>query len=164
MVAVVLQPQVVTTFANDSSLGYGLASLKSVWSAMADGFTASIGYPQIDTLFYSGGMSSMLSTVWLILGAMSFGAMIFNARLITPVISRVKSVGGTNAAVRITAFGLNIVAGDQYIYLPYCFLNLLNFLLGKIYGFVGFNMMRLQPDEALPTEPLAEVLLVLQDK
>ena len=45
----------------------------------------------------------MLSTVWLILGAMSFGAMMdfggFNNRLITPIISRVKSAGGAIAAV-----------------------------------------------------------------
>ena len=53
------------------------------------------------------------------LGAMSFGAMMdfggFNARLITPIIGRVKSVGGMIATVMVTALGLNIVAGDQYI-------------------------------------------------
>ena len=191
LVAVVMQPQVIIAFANDSSLGYGLAALKSVWSVMANGFTASSGYEQIDTLFSGGGMDSMLTTIWLILGAMSFGAMMdfggFNTRLITPIIGRVKSVGGTIATVMITALGLNIVAGDQYIaiviparmfmvefrkrgihpetlatavensgtvtsplipwnscgaymsaalgvstfvYLPYCFFNFLNFLLG----------------------------------
>lgn len=64
-------------------------------------------------------MDSMLMTVWLILGAMSFGAMMdfggFNERLITPVINRVKSDGGTIAAVMLTSIGFNIVAGDQYI-------------------------------------------------
>jgi Na+:H+ antiporter, NhaC family len=225
LVAVVLQPQVVTEFANDPSLNYGMAALKSVWMAMASGFTATTGYAQIDTLFSGGGMDSMLTTIWLILGAMSFGAMMdfggFNNRLITPVVNRVKSVGGTIAAVMITALGLNIVAGDQYIaivlparmfmvefrkrglhpetlatavensgtvtsplipwnscgaymsaalgvstfvYLPYCFFNFLNFLLGMIYGFVGINVMRLQPDEPLPAEPLTEIPLVVQDK
>jgi Na+:H+ antiporter, NhaC family len=64
-------------------------------------------------------MDSMLTTVWLILGAMSFGAMMdyggFNNRLITPVIDRVKSIGGTIATVMVTALGLNIIGGDQYI-------------------------------------------------
>jgi NhaC family Na+:H+ antiporter len=64
-------------------------------------------------------MDSMLTTIWLILGAMSFGAMMdyggFNNRLITPIIGRIKSVGGTIATVMITALGLNIIAGDQYI-------------------------------------------------
>ena len=211
LVAVVMQPQVVTAFANDPSLGYGMAALKSVWSTMANGFTASSGYEQIDTLFSGGGMDSMLTTVWLILGAMSFGAMMdfggFNSRLITPVISKVKSVGGMIATVMVTSLGLNIVAGDQYIaivlparmfmvefrkrgvhpetlatavensgtvtsplipwnscgaymsaalgvstfvYLPYCFFNFLNFLLGMIYGFVGINIMRLPAEVSSP--------------
>ncbi len=225
LVAVVMQPQVVAAFANDPSLGYGLAALKSVWMAMADGFIASTGYPQIDTLFSGGGMSSMLTTVWLILGAMTFGAMMdfggFNTRLITPVIGRIKSAGGTIATVMVTCLGLNIVAGDQYIaivlparmfmvefrkrglhpetlatavensatvtsplipwnscgaymsaalgvstfvYLPYCFFNFLNFLLGMIYGFMGINVMRLEPEAALPAEPLAEVPMVVLDR
>jgi len=225
LVAVVLQSPVVVAFANDPSLGVGLASLKSVWLAMATGFTASTGYAQIDTLFSGGGMDSMLITIWLILGAMSFGAMMdyggFNNRLITPIIGRIKSVGGTIATVMVTALGLNIVAGDQYIaivlparmfmvefrkrglhpetlatavensgtvtsplipwnscgaymsatlgistfvYLPYCIFNFANFLLGLIYGFVGINIMRLEPEQPLPAEPLAEVPLVVQDR
>ncbi len=119
LVAVVMQPAVVTAFANDPTLGYGLAALKSVWLAMGNGFTASSGFAEIDALFSGGGMDSMLTTIWLILGAMSFGAMMdfggFNARLITPVVDKVKSDGGTIALVMLTALGLNIVAGDQYI-------------------------------------------------
>jgi NhaC family Na+:H+ antiporter len=64
-------------------------------------------------------MSSMLSTVWLILGAMSFGAMMdyggFNQRLITPIIRRVKKDGAAIATVMLTSIGFNIVGGDQYI-------------------------------------------------
>lgn len=225
LVAIIWQPQVITSFANDPSLGYALASLKSVWIAMASGFTATFGYEQIDTLFTGGGMDSMLITIWLILGAMSFGAMMdyggFNARLITPLIGRIKSIGGIIAAVMVTALGLNIVAGDQYIaivlparmfmlefrkrgihpetlatavensgtvtsplipwnscgaymsaalgvstfvYFPYCFFNFLNFLLGLIYGFVGINVQRLEPEGAPPAEPLADVPLIMQDR
>jgi Na+:H+ antiporter, NhaC family len=225
LVAVVMQPQVVTAFANDPSLGYGLAALKSVWMAMANGFTSTSGYEQIDTLFSGGGMSSMLTTVWLILGAMSFGAMMdfggFNNRLISPIIDKVKSDGGTIAVVMLTALGLNIVAGDQYVaivlparmfmvafrrrnlhpetlatavensgtitsplipwnscgaymtatlgvstfvYLPYCFFNFLNFIIGMIYGFVGINIMRLPSDAATPAVPLATVPMVGLDK
>jgi len=221
LVAVVLQPQVVMAFANDPSLSYWLAALKSVWTAMANGFTASTGYPQLDTLFSGGGMDSMLTTIWLILGAMSFGAMMdyggFNSRLITPVISRVKRVGGTIATVMLVSLGFNIVAGDQYIaivlparmfmvefrkrglhpetlatavensgtvtsplipwnscgaymsatlgvstfvYFPYCFFNFLNFILGMIYGFVGINIMRLDPEQQPPLEDLRQAPLV----
>lgn len=119
LVAVFLQPQIVEDFANDPSLGVVLASLKSVWIAMASGFSISSGYPEIDKLFTGGGMSSMLTTIWLIIGAMSYGAVMdyagFNARLIEPVIQKTKSAGGTIAAVMFTSLGLNIIAGDQYI-------------------------------------------------
>jgi NhaC family Na+:H+ antiporter len=225
LVAVILQPQVVTAFANDPSLSYPMAALKSVWLAMGNGFTLSSEYEEINALFSGGGMDSMLTTVWLILGAMSFGAMMdyggFNNRLITPIVDRVKSVGGTIALVMFTALGFNIVAGDQYIaivlparmfmvefrrrglhpetlatavensgtltsplipwnscgaymtatlgvstfvYLPYCFFNFINFIMGIIFGFTGLNVMRLPKEDALPAEPLASVPLVIQDK
>jgi NhaC family Na+:H+ antiporter len=117
--AIVMQPSLVIAFAQDLSLSAPFAALKSVWAAMANGFFLETAYPQINDLFSGGGMSSMLLTVWLILGAMSFGAMMdfggFNRRLITPVIQRVKSVGGMIATVMFTSLGFNIVGGDQYI-------------------------------------------------
>jgi NhaC family Na+:H+ antiporter len=119
LVAIVRQPQLVTEFAGDPGLSYPLAALKSIWVAMGNGFTLSSGFEEIDTLFSGGGMESMLLTVWLILGAMSFGAMMefggFNNRLISPVIDRVKSAGGSIATAMFTALGLNIIGGDQYI-------------------------------------------------
>jgi NhaC family Na+:H+ antiporter len=119
LVAVILQPQVVQDFANDPSLGALLASLRAVWTAMATGFSISTGYAEIDKLFSGGGMSSMLSTIWLILGAMSFGAVMdfagFNERLIRPVIERTRSAGSTIAAAMLTSLGFNIIGGDQYI-------------------------------------------------
>lgn len=119
LVAVIMQQPILITFANDSSLSTPLAAFKSVWVAMANGFTLASPYDEINKLFSGGGMSSMLSTVWLILGAMSFGAMMdyggFNARLIAPVIHRVKKDGAAIAAVMFTSIGLNIVGGDQYV-------------------------------------------------
>lgn len=119
VVAVFTQPDLVIAFANDLSLSDPFAMLKGIWVAMGNGFMLESGYAEIDTLFSGGGMDSMLTTVWLILGAMSFGAMMdfggFNERLITPVIHKVKSAGGTIAAVMLTSIGFNIVAGDQYI-------------------------------------------------
>ena len=119
LVAVIMQQPILITFANDLSLSAPFASLKSIWVAMANGFTLESAYAEINTLFSGGGMSSMLSTVWLILCAMSFGAMMdyggFNERLITPIIRRVKSDGGAIATVMLTSIGFNIVGGDQYI-------------------------------------------------
>lgn len=225
LVAIFLQPEVIANFVNNPTLGPLLTSIKGVWAAMATGFTLTSGNAEVDKLFSGGGMSSMLVTVWLILGAMSFGAMMdyggFNKRLIDPVINRAKSAGGAIATVMLTALGLNIVAGDQYIaivlptrmfmipfrerglhpetlatavensgtvtsplipwnscgaymtaalgvstflYFPYCFFNFINFLLGLIYGFVGFNVMRLEPDAPPPSEVLVLAPLVDQSK
>ena len=119
LVAVVLQPELVLAFVNDPTLSTPLAMLRGVWSAMATGFTLDSGFPAIDTLFSGGGMSSMLITVWLILGAMAFGAITeyaqFSRRLIDPLLARARSVGGLIATVMATAIGLNIFAGDQYV-------------------------------------------------
>jgi NhaC family Na+:H+ antiporter len=53
---------------------------------------------------------------------------------------------------------------STFVYLPYCFFNFLNFLLGMIYGFAGINIMRLDPEAPTPSQPLEKVPLVVQDK
>ena len=61
----------------------------------------------------------MLNTIWLVLGALSFAAVMEDAgfleRLIRPVLAAARSTGGLIAAVIGTAIGLNIIAGDQYV-------------------------------------------------
>jgi NhaC family Na+:H+ antiporter len=86
---------------------------------MANGFVSNTGIEQIDTLFSRGGMSSMLTTIWLILGALSYASIVehagFLARITEPVVSSAKSTGRLIASVVFTAIGLNILAGDQYV-------------------------------------------------
>jgi NhaC family Na+:H+ antiporter len=111
------QPHVITAFTGEEA---SLATnVKALYAAMANGFVSTSGNPTIDDLFSRGGMSSMLTTIWLVLGALSFAAIAESAgfldRLIEPVVARAKSVGGLIAAVIATAIGLNIVAGDQYV-------------------------------------------------
>ena len=61
----------------------------------------------------------MLTTIWLILGALSYAAIMEEAgfldRLIMPIVARAKSTGRLIASVIATGIGLNIVAGDQYV-------------------------------------------------
>ena len=94
-------------------------NLKALWLAMANGFVSNTGIPAIDNLFSRGGMDSMLTTIWLVLGALSFAAIAESAgfldRLIEPIVQRAKSAGALMAAVIFTAIGLNIVTGDQYV-------------------------------------------------
>jgi Na+:H+ antiporter, NhaC family len=112
------QPAVVAAFAGESA-GPVVAGIKSLYQAMATGFTLDSGIPQVDALFSGGGMASMLTTIWLILGALSYAAVVEHAgfleRLIEPVVERARSTGRLIASVIGTAIGLNIVAGDQYV-------------------------------------------------
>ena len=61
----------------------------------------------------------MLPTVWLILAALSFAAIMEEAgfldRLIEPVVRRASSAAGLILSVVATCLGLNVVAGDQYV-------------------------------------------------
>ena len=59
-------------------------SIKAVWQAMATGFQMDSGLDEVDRLVSSGGMASMLLTVWLIIGAVTFGALLEEFGMISP--------------------------------------------------------------------------------
>jgi NhaC family Na+:H+ antiporter len=110
---------VVIAFAGDPSLPAPLAFLKAVWTALASGYVAGTGEADIDNLLTRGGMESMLGTVWLIMTALAFGAVVeqagFLTRLVTPLLRRARSVGGLVATVVASCIGANIVTSDQYM-------------------------------------------------
>ena len=119
LAAVVLQPESTLTFADSPDLPAGLAMTKAVWMALANGYVSTTGVVEIDDLLSRGGMSSMLVTVWLIVSAMAFGAVMEHAgmleRLIRSVLKAAKSTGSLIATVVLSAIGINIIAADQYI-------------------------------------------------
>jgi NhaC family Na+:H+ antiporter len=61
----------------------------------------------------------MLLTLWLIIGAVTFGTLLEDfgliKRLVDPMVRSAKSTGRLYFTVFANAFGLNIIAGDQYI-------------------------------------------------
>jgi NhaC family Na+:H+ antiporter len=114
------------------------------------------GIADIDRLLSRGGMDSMLLTIWLIIGAVTFGALLEQLglidRIIDPMIAAAKSRGRLYLAVFATGFGLNVVAGDQYIALV---------LPSRMYrvefekrGLAPQNLSRLAADSATVTSPL----------
>jgi len=60
-----------------------------------------------------------LTTVWLVLAALSFAAIMEHAglldRLLQPVVTRARSRGRLILAVNASGIGLNTIAGDQYV-------------------------------------------------
>lgn len=113
------QPDVVAEFVDEPGQGAVLNGIEAIYGAMANGFVSTSGNETIDALFSRGGMASMLTTVWLILGALSFAAIMEHAglldRLIAPLVQRATSSSRLIITVALTSFGLNVVAGDQYV-------------------------------------------------
>jgi NhaC family Na+:H+ antiporter len=113
------QPQVVAAFVGKPDQGAVLNCIESIFQSMANGHVAHSPYPAINSLFSRGGMASMLTTVWLILGALSFAAIMEHAgfidRLLRPIVHRARTDGQMIATVALTCFGLNVIAGDQYV-------------------------------------------------
>jgi NhaC family Na+:H+ antiporter len=109
----------VKAFVDDPGLGPVATGIKAVFAAMATGFVSDTGFPRVDELFSRGGMASLLTTVWLVLGALSFAAIIEHAgflkRLLTPIVARARSRGRLILAVNSSGIGLNVIAGDQYV-------------------------------------------------
>jgi NhaC family Na+:H+ antiporter len=133
-----------------------LGSIKAIWLAMANGFAVDTGYADIDRLLTRGGMDSMLLTLWLIFGAVTLGALLEEfgliGRLVNPMIGAARTTGRLFLTVFACGFGLNVVAGDQYIALV---------LPSRIFraefarrGLAPTNLSRLAADSGTVTSPL----------
>jgi len=100
-------------------LGTVGTAVHAVYGAMATGFESHSGSENIDALFSRGGMASLLTTVWLVLAAMAFAAILEHAgfleRLLQPVVTWARSRGQLILAVNASAISLNVTAGDQYV-------------------------------------------------
>ncbi len=154
--AVAFQPAAVTKLAGNEALSQPMALLSGAWMALFDGFKADTGNPAADELLSRGGMSSMLNTVWLIICAMGFGAVMEKTglleRMIRAVLKAARSTGSLIAATLGTAVGANVVAADQYMSIV---------LTGRLYrpeyerrGLAPVNLSRALEDAGTLTSPL----------
>jgi NhaC family Na+:H+ antiporter len=109
----------VKAFVGHPEYGVFTTAVHAVYAAMATGFVSSSGNAAVDQLFSRGGMSSLLTTIWLVLAALSFAAIMeyagFLRRLLEPVVARARTRGPLIAAVNASGVGLNVIAGDQYV-------------------------------------------------
>ena len=117
--AVMFQPNAVMAFVGDATLSRPVALAKGCWIVMFDGFRLESGNSALDELLSRGGMASMLTTVWLIIAAMMFGAVMETTgqldALARRVLAAVRSTGGLISATLLTSMGTNVLASDQYI-------------------------------------------------
>lgn len=96
-----------------------LTALKNIWNTAATGYVASTGNASLDDLLSRGGMSSMMSTIWLILSAMFFGGMMEKSGCLRSIV-RYLLIGvdsGSKLMRRtgLTSLAANMIASDQYL-------------------------------------------------
>lgn len=116
--AVLFQHDVVLSMA-ESGDSAAIGTLKVVWTSLYDGVSFSTGDDNLNSLLSRGGMSSMLNTIWLIICALSFGAVLEKVgllkRAVTTILRGAKSAGDMISRTILTCLGTNLVTADQYM-------------------------------------------------
>jgi NhaC family Na+:H+ antiporter len=94
-------------------------SVSKVLEILFQGFTSTTGMKEIDVLLSGGGIQSMMFTVGLVLLALSMGGLLFTLGIVQCLLktieSLLKKVGSLIAASALTAIGINILIGEQYL-------------------------------------------------
>ena len=116
--AIIFQPQIIKEISQTNIL-----SVKSYYKVVIDAIATEI---QINTenklmnnLLNSGGMKGMLSTIWLVICAMSFGGAMqatgLLKRISDPIIQYAKTTGSLIATTSGTCIFFNLTTADQYL-------------------------------------------------
>ena len=113
------QPHILTEIAADASLSQVGAWAKGLAVTYYGATAVETGYAELNELVATGGMTGMLNTIWLIICAMCFGAVMVASGMIESitrvVISWIRSRVGLVASTASTGLFLNITTGDQFI-------------------------------------------------
>lgn len=116
--AAVFQQELILTMAEEG-LSHSKAFITVIWTAFFDGVVVKTGNSEIDELLSRGGMSSMLNTIWLVMCALSFGAVLEHLgmlrKFVESILSAAKSTGSLIASTVATCIGTNLITADQYM-------------------------------------------------
>ena len=95
------------------------SSLQLVMEAAQSGYQSNTGNLRVDKLLTRGGLESMMSTVALVLCALTFGGIMERTgllrRLAGAILSKAHSTGSLVLATLGSCIGTNIIAPDQYM-------------------------------------------------
>lgn len=95
------------------------ADIGSVVDALHYGYASETGIGFVDDLLSRGGLDSMMWTISLILCAMTFGGVMEKTGMLESlanvILGFAKSTGSLVVATILTALGMNVLAGDQYL-------------------------------------------------
>ena len=119
IVALALQPHILTQIAGDASLSGAMALIRGVAITFFGATSVETGYSALNDLVSTGGMAGMLNTIWLIICAMCFGATMVASGMLESItrviINAVKSRFGMVSSTVGTGILLNLTTGDQFI-------------------------------------------------
>jgi NhaC family Na+:H+ antiporter len=118
VIAAFTQNDLIRSLADDPDLSYFEAVAEVGIDTFANGFALNSGVDQLDSLFAGGGVASMLTTVWLILVAAAFGAVVGSTgmlhRIIAPVIAKCSGPTSLVLTTMLSSIGLNLATADPY--------------------------------------------------
>lgn len=116
--AVLFQQELIMRLASTGS-DVVTANIMVVWTAFFDGVSIDTGDEQLSKLLSGGGMSKMLNTIWLIMCALSFGAVLEHLgmlrKFVDAILAAAKSTGSLIASTVATCIGTNLITADQYM-------------------------------------------------
>lgn len=138
------------------ALVFQSSSLSLVFNAAQNGYVSETGMKMVDDLLSRGGLQSMMSTVALVICALSFGGIMEKTGMLTTIaaslLKRVKTTGSLVATTVFSCIGMNIIASDQYMSIV---------IPGRMYknafekmGLHPKNLSRCLEDSATLTSPL----------
>lgn len=131
-------------------------SASEVFGILFGGFVSTTGIEDIDALLTRGGMDSMMFTIGLVLLALSMGGLLFTLGIVQCLLAKIESmlkkVSSVILASALTAIGINVLIGEQYLSI---------LLTGQSFqsqyekvGLAGKNLSRVMEDAGTVVNPL----------
>ena len=138
------------------SLFHHSYTISAIMEILFSGFVSTTGIENIDLLLSRGGMESMMFTVGLVLLALSMGGLLFTLGIVQSLLGKVelllKKASSVIAASALTAIGINVLIGEQYLSI---------LLTGQAFkgqyekaGLKGKNLSRVMEDAGTVVNPL----------
>lgn len=116
--ALIFQPSIVATIGGSDKLDF-VSGYKGILNALTVETHVETSNPMLNELFSAKGMQGMLSTIWLILCAMTFGGIMESigalARITKALMSAFQSIFGLFASTVASCLAINLTASDQYL-------------------------------------------------
>ncbi|TVP53006.1 MAG: Na+/H+ antiporter NhaC [Mongoliibacter sp.] len=154
--AIIFQPGVIQTIANEEGVSFLYMSYKAVMMSLYGEISITTSNAVVNELLVTGGMAGMLNTIWLIVCAMIFGGIMEESGMLRvlaeAIIEKVHSVGSLIASTAATCVFFNVTTSDQYLAI---------LVPGRMYadiykkrGLKGENLSRTLEDSATVTSVL----------